>query len=320
MTDNREAPDAGVAAVADGQRKSHTKLKVIAISAFILLLVGSLLTYFVIYPNYQYHQYKKNREFFWCFVYAYDFQMAHAANPEIEGSPDGIGRMSIVDSNLAPYSSIEFAMELPPPEQRKRGVIYIAPDQSGKTQERLDYFNSMFVHIGSVENGTDFPLTIEALINDRQLIMSDTLYMEVSHINRLSEPEWQKEREILYAKIFLLQATCSEPKPDGVNQMDKDRYVSPVSKSENFSLTFTATPPSDSEMAARSFYLYPHEDGHTDTLIANLNGIIAEQPELLDGTGLAAPLTLDNVLNDRESVWKIIHRLDSGQIARFRTH
>ena len=246
--------------------------------------------------------------------------MIYAANPEIEGSPNIIELVSIDKSNLAPYSSIEFAMELPPPEQRKRGVIYIAPDPSGKTQERLDYFNSMIIHMADTDKSTGFPFTFENLINDREILMADTLYMEVSHINRLSEPEWQKEREILYAKIFLLQATCSEPKPDGVNQMDKDRYVSPVSKSENFSLTFTATPPSDSEMAARSFYLYPHEDGHTDTLIANLNGIIAEQPELLDGTGLAAPLTLDNVLNDRESVWKIIHRLDSGQIARFRTH
>ena len=304
-----------------------TKLKRYCLAAFLLLLAGWLLVHYVIYPNYQYQQYQKEREVFWDLAYSNDFQMIYAANPEVENSAEDSYTLAIIN-NLKHYSRIEFAMELPPPEQRERGVIYIAPDPSGKTQERLDYFNSLLARYDSPveESGIGFPLTVDDLVSEHKAVMSigDNLYLRTSDIGLMNESEWQRERDLLYAVIFSMQAAGNKDDAESVQRnsqsIEKDSYVAFISASKNHQIMFVATPPADSEMAACSFYLYPHEDGHTETLIANLNGIIAEQPGLMDGTGLAAPLTLDNILNDREQVWKIIHRLDSGQMARFRTH
>jgi hypothetical protein len=305
------------AVAVDSGKKKHRKLKIVCFVTVVLLIIGSLLAYFVIYQNYLE---KKEDEFYWQFLYAYDFRMLHVADPEIERSPEGGEFIDISRSDLIKYSRIDFVMELPPPEQRKRGVIYIAPDTSGKTQERLDYFNSMLIGTSGIEQSPEFPLTIDFLVNEHERFISDTMHRTLSDMERLPKSEWQREREILYAKVFLLQAAGEVTESGGAKSIDKDGYARHLRDYDEYPLVFAAAPPADGEAAAQTFYLYPHEDGHTDTLIANLNGIIAEQPGLLNGTGLEAPLTLEDVLNDRDELWMVIHRLDSAQMARFRTH
>ena len=252
--------------------------------------------------------------------YASYLDMDYAADPDLENKRYDV---AVNNQNSKLYQRVEFVMEIPSPGNREKGIIYFAPDYTGKTQERLDKLNMLLV-IGkgsSFAAGADFPVTIDRLITDQENV-------EVHAIDNgflQGKAAWRKDdlapnlKDGLYGKIFLMQAVgYSLTAGEGV---DKDGYMADFNQAEFlFNVYFAVVSPSIEDITDRSAYLYPHEDGHTETLIANLNGIIAEQPELLDGTGLAAPLTLDNVLNDRESVWKIIHRLDSGQMARFRTH
>jgi hypothetical protein len=79
-------------------------------------------------------------------------------------------------------------------------------------------------------------------------------------------------------------------------------------------------PPPPEAVQRGTVWFYPHKDGHTLTLIDNLNAVIADDPELLEGSGLTAPLTLDAVVNEQDAVWVIIHKLDPGQMERFRSH
>jgi hypothetical protein len=307
------------AVAVDSGKKKHRKLKIACLVALAFLLVGCPLTRYVLYPNYRLNQIREERAFDKQFTFANDFEMIYVGNPEIEGRQVGINVSMLTSNDRSKYSKVEFVMVLPPPEQREHGVIHFAPNPSGKTQDRLDYYNLLLIYGGEYGYDPAFPRTMDFLINERQTIMSGTLFMRVSDQGNLSESEWQRQREILYAKIFLLQAEGEVTVYETTESIDKDGYARHLRDYDEYPLVFAA-PPADGEAAAQTFYLYPHEDGHTDTLLASLNGIIAEQPELLKYTDLEAPLTLDNILNDRDELWMVIHRLDSAQMARFRTH
>ena len=243
--------------------------------------------------------------------FADNFAMECLANPEI-----GLRNFErTILQDTMQYSEIAFVMELPPPDQVKKGSIYFAPSE--RTQEALDYFNFR-ISAGQAARETGFPVTMDKLIAQQEAMQAACSDMEFDYstYEGFSRDMKASMADRLYGEVFMLQGAWCESADGRSIFLDKDRYdVAAVSTD-----LFTADAPTIDNLAEHILYLYPHKDGHTETLIANLNGIIAGQPGLLDGTGLAAPLTLDNILNDREQVWKIIHRLDSGQMARFRTH
>jgi hypothetical protein len=182
-----------------------------------------------------------------------------------------------------------------------------------------------------------FPVTYDSLINERGMIAyyCKDNFIKGSDYLEFREPVWNCLRDGLYGKIFLLQAKGRPlTRADGSRvTIDSDDYLGNMNSAfgimaadkqtaQAVDLVFSDEPPNDSGLEDGKLYLYPHRQGHTDTLIDNLNQIVAESPELLsllEDSGLSAPLTLDNVLNDREQVWKVINHMDSEQITRFRS-
>lgn len=263
--------------------------------------------------------------------YADDFQMRCIANPEIKGNSSYI---SEIPRKTESYSSVRFGMELPNADGCEPNTVYFAPDYSGKTQASIDYYNYRIAlaHPDNDITPYPFPTTYDELINNSTFITYNCKSLFIAPRSYLDYPKpvWDCLREGLYAKIFMLQAKGQPIAAyDGFEfPIEPDNYLNSLNSTVGghfeaaqsvppIKMVFVAEPPANDELAEGSLYLYPHQEGNTRQLIGKLNQVVAESPELLDGTGLSAPLTIENILHDHEQVWKIINGLSLNQVMYF---
>jgi hypothetical protein len=248
--------------------------------------------------------------------YAYDFRMQCTHNPMPSSNSDFY--VTYILQDIAQYSKIEFVIEVPRYDRREKGTLYFS--SGGGTQTRL-YNLNINLALQNPDIGSDigFPVTLDSLINDRQAVMakcggvgqgaSDSPGMTWG-----GNSDFASLKSGLYAKVFLFQTDeqqSEQAEPDFMTKLNV-KYATPI--------IFSADPPGDYPVDDGTVYFYPNQQGHTLTLIDNLNIIIAENPELLDDSDLVAPLTLENIVNDRNAVWQIVNQLDARQIAQFRAH
>jgi hypothetical protein len=247
--------------------------------------------------------------------YAYDFDMDCTANPFLYGSY-GYYVTDIIE-NAEQYSRVEFVIEVPRYDKREKGVLYFS--SGGGTQSRLYNLNiELALENPDIGSDLNFPVTLDSLVNDPDAIRAKRDGLGQGRRFHPAErwpgsSEFANLRAGLYAKIFLFQ-TEQQMGPTEPNFMVR------LNTDDEIPIVFSAGSPGDYPVDDGTVYFYPSQQGHTLTLIDNLNTIIAENPELLADSDLVAPLTLENIVNDRNAVWQIINQLDARQIAQFRAH
>lgn len=250
--------------------------------------------------------------------YAYDFRMECTANPSISM----FTYTTEIPQNAELYTGFEFVMEAPRYDLREKGMLYFSPGSA--TQGRLDFFNAAIaLQNPDVDSDSGFPIAMDRLIGDHESMMAlcDGLYGVESggkfwaeDIRHIDESRLANLRTGLYAKTFLFQA---DVQGIGAETM---AYMKSLNTDDEVSVSFVSELPGDYVTSYGVICFYPNRQGHTQRLIDNLNAIVAESPELLEDSSLTAPLTMEDVVNERTAVWQLITRMDSGQIARFRSH